>query len=128
MANKSNTESLFYPMDAALCDNTEALLLDAKMDVLNIIKRMQGLKEMRDDELVLKERLQKCMSVFSGRIDNLKKKMPEVSTPTEKKPAVVKIKVEKSVIVHKAHVVTPKEREIGNELLDVQRRLKSLKR
>ena len=116
----SGQEDVYVSFEAKEYLDSKAEVLKIHMGVLNFIKKVQGLGELR--ELKVKQRglLKRKISEFGQNLDRFESCLPEPSVPKKSK---IKVETEgwKELDIEK-----PKRNEIDEELAEIQERLKLL--
>ncbi len=93
----------------------KSLVLHSHIELLNVMKSMEKLREIKREKNILKLRLHKTLGEIKNKIDKVEKDLPHLKItkpPTPQKP--------------RAEPRFPKEEVIEKELIDVKEKLKEL--
>lgn len=112
---------LYISVDEPNYKKSKAGMLNSQIDLLNSMKHLQTLKEIKDEKFKLKLRLYSLFSSFLADMEKLDEKLPEVGLPKEQKEPHEKVRMP---VVKKP--VDPRRAGIESELQEIREKLRKL--
>lgn len=114
---------LYISVDYATYKNSKSTMLSSQVDLLNSMKHIHNLKQIKDDKFKTKMRLYSLFSSLLQDLERIDPKLPDIELPKEKKVKEISVREEPVVKTRRS---SPKQESIEAELLEIQEKLRKL--
>jgi hypothetical protein len=113
---------LYVSFENNVYKKSKADMLNSQIDLLNSMKHLHNLRQIKEEKFKAKMRLYSLFSSLVKDIEELDSKMPDVNVPKEKAKKIPVSQSEPFVKKQK----DPKQESFDSELRDIQEKLRRL--